>query len=391
MDQWATEKSDWVNQTPGAVTGHYTTLIGPSYKAYGFGASSADYYGTAYAGEATSASDWDATPTNIQGKYTVEVNLSSAKLAQGIADNVPDTLRVGESFTPVVKAKAYSQRLAMRGMWSSSDDKVLSVQSDGSILAKTGGKATLTFTLTDETEYTFDVAARDKTITAVADKTVDVASGTTAPTLPGTVTATHDDKSTAEVPVTWNKVPNDWNSDRKAHTVKITGKVDGWSKDVTLTLNVAAAAVSAKATVAAISTVATHAPDLSGVNATVTYTDGTTSTNTVDWNTPTADQYAQPGTFDVTGTVLDTTVNARAAGTPLTDAEAGERVQVFRLQRLGREGADRVERDDARDQLRPEAPPSVGHAHRHEHAARRQPDRTADRLVDQPHRAHTLR
>lgn len=228
MDQWATEKSDWGNQSPGVVTGHYTTLIDPSYKAYGFGASSADYYGTAYAGEATSASDWDATPTNIQGKYTVEVNLSSAELAQGIADNVPDTLRVGESFAPVVKAKAYSQRLTMRGTWSSSDDKVLSVQSDGSILAKTGGKATLTFT----------------------------------------VTATYDDKSTAEVPVTWNKVPNDWNSDRKAHTVKITGKV-AWSN-------------------------------------------GDTTDETITWQSSTKDQYSkrEGNTYDLTGAIAGKTVTA---------------------------------------------------------------------------------
>jgi uncharacterized repeat protein (TIGR02543 family) len=38
IEQWYGEKSDWVNQTAGAVTGHYTSMINPGYRAVGLGA-----------------------------------------------------------------------------------------------------------------------------------------------------------------------------------------------------------------------------------------------------------------------------------------------------------------------------------------------------------------
>lgn len=37
IEQWYSEKSDWVNQVPGAVTGHYTSMIDPSNTYIGLG------------------------------------------------------------------------------------------------------------------------------------------------------------------------------------------------------------------------------------------------------------------------------------------------------------------------------------------------------------------
>ncbi len=37
INQWYGEKADWVNQTPDAVTGHYTSIINPNYKYIGLG------------------------------------------------------------------------------------------------------------------------------------------------------------------------------------------------------------------------------------------------------------------------------------------------------------------------------------------------------------------
>ncbi|WP_165777241.1 Ig-like domain-containing protein [Bifidobacterium primatium] len=257
---------------------------------------------------------------------------------------------------------------------------------------------------TQSVEEALKEYAPKKTITGVKDVTLDVDSSTTKPTLPAKVTATYDDKSTAQVPVTWESVPNDWNKDRDAHKVTIKGQVDSWSKGVTLTLNVAAAtitsaivtpnalstpagvdptdklpksaaitwsngetgtadvkwddigdqyktagkmftlngtasndgqtakvsltitvgkteAVSAEATPASVDTIAGTKPKLDDINATVTYTDGSTTINTVKWDAIDASKYANEGTFTATGTVLDTTVNARAAGNPLLDKD----------------------------------------------------------------------
>ncbi|MBT1180716.1 Ig-like domain-containing protein [Bifidobacterium sp. CP2] len=44
----------------------------------------------------------------------------------------------------------------------------------------------------------------------------------------------------------------------------------------------------------------------------------------MDWGTIDASKYANEGTFEVTGTVLDTTVNARATGNPLLDKDGNQ-------------------------------------------------------------------
>ena len=157
MDMWAGEKADYVNQT-GGVTGHYTTLINPYYKAYGFGAASSQEYGLVYAGEATPSTGWDETPTNLQGEHTVEANLSVAKMEQGMSVNVPSTLAIGKTFMPIVKAYVYDGRFTMRTTWTSSDDSIVAVRSDGSILGKAAGAVTLTCTLTDGSTAKFSIA-----------------------------------------------------------------------------------------------------------------------------------------------------------------------------------------------------------------------------------------
>lgn len=171
--------------------------------------------------------------------------------------------------------------------------------------------------------------APTKTITSVDDPAaISVASGTTKPTaqLPAKVKAHYSDNTTADVDVTWDAVPNDWNKDRNAHTVKVTGKVDGWSKTVTLTLNVAAATVT-KATIDGAAA-ATDITTPSGTNpdgqlpktGKVSWSNGDTTDEPIVWQSSAKDQYGkrEGGTYDLTGAIAGKTVTAHVTVTAAT-------------------------------------------------------------------------
>lgn len=79
------------------------------------------------------------------------------------------------------------------------------------------------------------------TIVSVADPTpVTTASGTR-PILSVTVEATKSDGTKSKVPVVWNSVPSSSYSTLEVSLFKVTGEVSGWSKPVTVTVNVLAA------------------------------------------------------------------------------------------------------------------------------------------------------
>ena len=79
------------------------------------------------------------------------------------------------------------------------------------------------------------------TIVSVADPTpVTTASGTR-PILSVTVEATKSDGTKSKVPVVWNSIPSSSYSTLEVSLFKVTGEVSGWSKPVTVTVNVLAA------------------------------------------------------------------------------------------------------------------------------------------------------
>ncbi|KFI98066.1 Ig-like domain-containing protein [Bifidobacterium stellenboschense] len=145
------------------------------------------------------------------------------------------------------------------------------------------------------------------TITSLDDATAVSTSAGVDPTdqLPEQVTAHYSDGSSKPVDVKWDSInKSDYATANTSFTVN--GTVDGTSKKAKVTVNVTAAVpTGAVAAQASVSTIATHAPDLSKVKATVTYSDGTTQQADVTWNTPTPDQYATENAngFDVNGTV----------------------------------------------------------------------------------------
>ena len=147
------------------------------------------------------------------------------------------------------------------------------------------------------------VTARGITgVTAPADQTVD--SGTE-PTYPSTVDVTYNDGATGTAPVTWTKLTKDQYGKREGGAFTVNGTVEGTAKPVSFTVTVNPATVkNVTSSVDATQTVVGQTPDLSGVTATVTWSNGDVETRNITWPKLTADQFATEGaTVPVTGTV----------------------------------------------------------------------------------------
>lgn len=164
---WAGEKSEYVKEVNGqshGVTGHYTFLINPSNKEYGFAVC-----GAAASGETAGSYDLANDPThfNLKGTYEFPVAASDDELNQGVNANVPSSISAGDSFTPTVILTFTTNNwdvgsgvdtYQIHGAWTSSDSSVLVVNSDGSVTAKGAGTATLTLTSQGKTwSYTIKV------------------------------------------------------------------------------------------------------------------------------------------------------------------------------------------------------------------------------------------
>ena len=147
IDLWASEKDDYIHFLNGesyGQYGHYEELINPDFQYYGFAGSSAAYYGTVFAGEASDSALGGSSLTNLDGTFTFEVNMSDEHMDQGVTWNAPDTMIAGTSKAASVKLKYANGRYELRGTWTSSNPSVISVDDNGTLHAKAPGTATIT-------------------------------------------------------------------------------------------------------------------------------------------------------------------------------------------------------------------------------------------------------
>lgn len=164
IEQWYREKSDWDNNTPGAVTGHYTEMIDPDNTYIGIGAFlPPSGYGTV-AGEFCSLNGLDETQTGVKGKYSQVVEVQNYNV--GITITTPEVVHVGKEDQILLSAEVYytdgvqpvssSVTLYDNFSWTSSDESIATVDAAGVIRGISEGTASITGTLND-ISYTFEV------------------------------------------------------------------------------------------------------------------------------------------------------------------------------------------------------------------------------------------
>lgn len=162
--------------------------------------------------------------TNKLGTSYVEykyAGYSSSSVAQGVTAQVLDC----QSDAGASAYAGYSQ-------------KAQDYLSDVQAYVKTAASATSDVpTVSTVTVPTVTVP----TIVSVADSAPVTTTSGTRPVLPVTVEATKSDGTKSQVPVVWNSVPSSSYSTFEVSSFKVTGKVSGWSKPVTVTVNVLAA------------------------------------------------------------------------------------------------------------------------------------------------------
>ncbi|MBT1164368.1 Ig-like domain-containing protein [Bifidobacterium felsineum] len=132
--------------------------------------------------------------------------------------------------------------------------------------------------------------------------------------LPKTVTITWSNNTgtKSNVTVNWNKIADSAYAEVGAFNATGTVNVEGQTGTVTVPVIVTdPIAVKVASTKAEVETIATHAPDLSGVKAVVTYSNGSTKTVDIAW--PADIDVSNAGTVPVTGTVQGVTINGKAA------------------------------------------------------------------------------
>ncbi|MBT1172701.1 hypothetical protein JS528_04910 [Bifidobacterium sp. MA2] len=146
--QWASEKQDYINHLSGkdtGETGHYTQLIDPAVRRYGFGQASSPDWKHVFAGETSSGNTADTStePTNWEGARTVEVNVSDSLLNRGVMSNLPVMVNEGTSIQATASLVYLSGRYEFRGAWTSSDSSVASITAGGDLKALKAGISTI--------------------------------------------------------------------------------------------------------------------------------------------------------------------------------------------------------------------------------------------------------
>lgn len=158
IEIWYEEKADWVNQVPGAVTGHYTEMINPSNTYVGLGTfySEDTQYPNTTAGEFSSETGLNETQGTAvknciqilefdnaycSGAYRISGG-SSAKPGKSSQLKMVTDITLKNGFGTVTTLKNLQVMDSI--VWKSSDESIASVDDNGAVMLHTCGKVTVT-------------------------------------------------------------------------------------------------------------------------------------------------------------------------------------------------------------------------------------------------------
>ncbi|MFR0579056.1 Ig-like domain-containing protein [Bifidobacterium thermophilum] len=232
------------------------------------------------------------------------------------------TNKLGTSYVEY-KYAGYSSSSVAQGVTA----QVLDCQSDAGASAYAGYSQKAEDYLSDVRAYVKTVASATSdvptvpTIVSVADPAPVTTTSGTRPVLPVTVEATKSDGTKSQVPVVWNSVPSSSYSTFEASSFKVTGKVSGWSKPVTVTVNVLAAQPKT-VTPVVVTTESGKKPSLPS-SVQVLYSNKQVKSEAVAWDAVDASKYSSRagGQFTVSGHLVsspDTHVTALVVVSPAT-------------------------------------------------------------------------
>ena len=158
IEQWYEEKADWLSGTPGAVTGHYTSMIDPRMKYIGLAGfyNSSARFAMTVTNQLSMSSGFDESVAGIGGPVTQKTLVKLASLTD-FSISGGTAVRTGEtvSFTnraTVTADSSGSGTYTSRGVgplftgvtWQSSDPSVASVDGTGKVTAVAPGQTVIT-------------------------------------------------------------------------------------------------------------------------------------------------------------------------------------------------------------------------------------------------------
>ena len=266
MGGWIDEKDDWVNQVPGAMVGHYTTMINPNNKYVGiatfnpsndsilYGSSRPDWDCTSgefsMSDEPVPASDY-ATAQNHTVIQKIEVPVSNVTGMDIVGDTLINvgtdakiSLQADVTFTKAEGSVAESVTSGCpvydHVKWESSEESVISVDADGTLHALDTGEVEITATIgsgSSQKSVSRKILAvpAGVTVTGVEDPETVYTESTVAPTLSKTVKALLSNGSSVDVDVTWGTYSS---SDLLTHYTSKEFSVTGTALGQTVTQKV---------------------------------------------------------------------------------------------------------------------------------------------------------
>jgi len=159
VELWYSEKADLVGRT-GGETGHYEALIDPHFTHIGIGSFKSDERWQSVAAEFTSASGLSEERTGIRGKCVQMIEVPVSQVSMHIEDTDEYRNWREDEKGPVNAYGEYGtcKRLFLQDVvWTSSNENVITVSSDGWADALSVGKVVLTAqcgSLSDSLEIT---------------------------------------------------------------------------------------------------------------------------------------------------------------------------------------------------------------------------------------------
>lgn len=159
IKQWYGEKADWVNQTEGAVTGHYESLIAPGNVAVGIGCFTSKSGGwSCVAGEYSTYSGYSEAPQGIYGDCEQMMEVFASSLSTPVLSG-SNSVSIGKSITfsvtqyvsyPHISGGTQETPVSVNVIsWASSNTKVASIDKTGVLTAVSPGTVTVKANLAD--------------------------------------------------------------------------------------------------------------------------------------------------------------------------------------------------------------------------------------------------